>query len=111
MSSKIRILTTRKFDSSTKKLSKKYNSLIEDLILLKHVIIKNPQSGTPLGNNCYKVRIKITSKQQGKSGGARVITYLLIKESTITLLDIYDKSEKDSITHKELQVLIKKAIL
>ena len=54
--------------------------------------------------------MKITSKQQGKSGGARVITYVLIDEHKITLLDIYDKSDRNSITEKELQVLIKKAV-
>ncbi|MCY7292590.1 MAG: type II toxin-antitoxin system RelE/ParE family toxin [Ferruginibacter sp.] len=63
-----------------------------------------------MGNKCYKVRMKIASKQQGKSGGARVITYVLIDEHKITLLDIYDKSDRDSITDKELQVLIKKAV-
>ncbi len=54
--------------------------------------------------------MKISSKHQGKSGGARVITYVLINEHKITLLEIYDKSDKDSITDKELQVLIKKAV-
>jgi mRNA-degrading endonuclease RelE of RelBE toxin-antitoxin system len=108
MSSKIKILTTEKFDKAIKKLFKKYSSLIEDLEVLKNQITENPTSGNALGNNCYKVRMKITSKQQGKSSGARVITYVLIEESIITLLDIYDKSEKDSITDKELKVLIKK---
>ena len=77
--------------------------------MLKENIIEKPLLGSPLGNNCYKVRMKITSKQQGKSGGTKVITYILINDYKITLLDMYDKSGKDSITHKELQVLIKKA--
>ena len=68
---------------------------------------KNPLIS--LGQNCYKVRWKITSKQTGKSGGARVITYVKIENKLITLLDVYDKAEKESITEKELAALIKKA--
>jgi len=110
MSSKIRILTTKSFDKTIKKLFKKYSSLIEDLSVLKQAIIENPTLGSSLGNNCYKIRMKISSKKQGKSVGAKVITYVLIDEHKITLLDIYDKSDRDSITDKELQVLIKKAV-
>jgi hypothetical protein len=109
MSLKIKILTTRKFDKTIKKLFKKYTSLVEDLELLKTQITENPTLGNALGNNCYKIRLQISSKKQGKSGGARVITYVLIEENKITLLDIYDKSERDSITDKELKILIKKA--
>jgi hypothetical protein len=53
--------------------------------------------------------MKITSKRTGKSGGARVITYVRIQLNKITLLDICDKSEKDNITDKELIALLKKA--
>lgn len=51
----------------------------------------------------------IKSKNQGKSGGARVITYVKVENKRITLLDIYDKSEKENITDKELEALIKSA--
>lgn len=105
-----KILLSNSFSKQLKKLSKKYPSIKLDYANFLEILKINPQLGSSLGNNCYKVRMKITSKQQGKSSGARVITYVLIKEPTITLLDIYDKSEKDSITHKELQVLIKKAV-
>jgi len=30
--------------------------------------------GTPLGNDVYKIRLAIASKNKGKSGGARVIS-------------------------------------
>ncbi len=98
------------FSSQLKKLAKKYPSIKTDYAELLDYLKIHPQSGAALGNNCYKVRMKITAKQQGKSGAARVITYVLINEYKITLLDIYDKADKDSITDKELQVLIKKAI-
>ncbi len=43
----------------------------------------------------------------GKSGGARVITNFVITEETIYLLSIYDKSDKENLTDKELQELLK----
>lgn len=68
---------------------------------------ENPQQqGTPLGDNCYKIRISISSKGKGKSGGARVITHIVVKDLTVFLLTIYDKSEKENITDKELQELL-----
>jgi mRNA-degrading endonuclease RelE of RelBE toxin-antitoxin system len=104
-----KIFRSENFSKQLKKLAKKYPSIKNDYVNLLDSLKEDPQIGSPLGNNCYKIRMKITSKQQGKSGGARVITYVLINESKVTLLDIYDKSEKDSITEKELSVLIKKA--
>ena len=103
------ILTSSKFDKSAYRLSKKYLSLPEDLKVLKKNLTAEPLSGIPLGKNCYKIRIAIKSKQSGKSGGARVITYVKVQNKRITLLDIYDKSEKENITDKELEALIKSA--
>ena len=105
-----KIFLSDNFSKQLKKLSKKFPSIKNDYTYLLDTLQSNPKLGSSLGNNCYKVRMKITAKQQGKSGGARVITYVLVNDLTITLLDIYDKSEKDSITDKELQVLIKKAV-
>lgn len=66
----------------------------------------NPKLGTPLGGQCYKVRLSIKSKNKGKSGGARIITYIRILKKTVFLLDIYDKSDQASISDKELKILI-----
>jgi len=49
----------------------------------------------------------ITSKNKGKSGGARIITYLKILEEIIYLISIYDKSDTDTITDKEIISRIK----
>lgn len=50
--------------------------------------------------------MSITSKGKGKSGGARIITYVRIVHKTVFLMDIYDKSEQANISPKELQMLI-----
>lgn len=48
----------------------------------------------------------IASKGKGKSGGARVITCFKIVHETVYLLTIFDKSEQESITDKELSELL-----
>ncbi|MDH0659327.1 type II toxin-antitoxin system RelE/ParE family toxin, partial [Empedobacter sp. GD03865] len=58
-------------------------------------------------DNCYKIRLAIKSKGKGKSGGARVITHLFIENETIYLLSLYDKSEQNSISDKEIKDLLK----
>jgi hypothetical protein len=56
--------------------------------------------GIPLGNNCFKIRIAVASKGKGKSGGGRIITHFAIRDATVYLLSIYDKSEKDIALRK-----------
>ena len=48
----------------------------------------------------------IASKNQGKSGGARVITCVKIVNDDMYLLSIYDKSEKTDLEEKELDSFI-----
>ena len=67
----------------------------------------NPTTGTPLGNNCYKIRLAISSKAKGKSGGARIITCVIIANNEVYLADIYDKSELENISDKRLKELAK----
>jgi mRNA-degrading endonuclease RelE of RelBE toxin-antitoxin system len=99
------IASTDQFDREVKALSKKYRSFAEDLITLKKELLANPKLGDDLDNNTRKVRMVITSKNKGKRGGARVITYhLYIDEinSKIYLLTIYDKGERANISRKEI---------
>ena len=65
-----------------------------------------PDAGTPLGKNTYKIRIAIKSKGKGKSGGGRVITYLLSEQNELYLLTIYDKSEFDNVDTTTIQAII-----
>jgi mRNA-degrading endonuclease RelE of RelBE toxin-antitoxin system len=100
------ILTTDPFNRKVKRLAKKYKSVKEDLGAIFEQLAVNPTLGSSLGQDCYKVRMAISSKMKGKSGGARIITYVVIDEKTIFLLDIYDKSERNTISDKELSALI-----
>ena len=101
------VLPIPPFDRQLKRLSKKYPSLKEEYLNLINSLEINPEQGTNLGNNCYKIRLAIASKGKGKSGGARVITNFVIADATVYLLSIYDKSEKENLTDKELHELLK----
>lgn len=97
-----KVLSIPPFDKQLKRLIKKYPSLKLEFEQLLDNLEVHPDIGTPLGNNCFKIRIAIASKGKGKSGGARVITNVIVIEETVYLLSIYDKSEKDNISDKEL---------
>jgi len=98
------ISTISLFDKQVKRLAKKYPSIKNDLIELIEILSDNPELGTSLGNNFYKIRLSISSK--GKSGGARLITYVKVTETTIYLTSIFDKSEKENITDEELKTIL-----
>ena len=88
-------------------MSKKYPSLKEEFLELVILLELNPEQGINLGNNCFKIRIAISSKGKGKSGGARIITNIVIDDTTVYLLSIYDKSERETLTDKELEDLLR----
>jgi mRNA-degrading endonuclease RelE of RelBE toxin-antitoxin system len=114
---RVTVRITKSFKAAVKPLLKKYPSLSKDLLKLEGELQNNPKLGTPLGHNTYKIRLKISSKSKGKSGGARVISLVetaLIgeidigeEEIKINLVTIYDKADTASISDKELKELIK----
>lgn len=107
---RVEIVNHIEFKRNFKRLAKKYRSLPKDYEKLLNSIEENPLQGDSLGNNTYKVRMAIASKGNGKSGGARVITYavtaLTPDEYRVTLLTIYDKSEMESVRDTYIQSLI-----
>ena len=117
---KVTVNITKSFSSAAKPLLKKYHSFSKDLLALEKELLSTPKLGTPLGYDAYKIRLKIASKRKGKSGGGRVITFVetyLVgvtekisdEEVVVNLLTVYDKSDTENITDKELKELIKNA--
>jgi mRNA-degrading endonuclease RelE of RelBE toxin-antitoxin system len=102
-----KVKTIDVFEKQAKRLIKKYVSLKTELLQLVQELKENPEQGTAIGKSCFKIRIAITSKGKGKSGGARIITNFVVTETTVYLLAIYDKSEKENLTDKELDELLK----
>ena len=101
------IIPSSKFLREFKKLKKKYPSIFNDVDQLTESLQENPTMGKPLGKDCYKVRMAISSKNQGKSGGAQVITCVKIVDDTLYLLSIYDKSEQENIPDDEIDAVLK----
>ena len=91
------------FAKELKALCKKHKSLKKDFEALKEEIETNPNIGVSLGEGLRKIRLNISSKNKGKSGGARVITHEILVEidcqetMSVAFISIYDKSEYDTV--------------
>ena len=95
------------FKKEAKKLVNKYPSLKSELAMLFEQLEEKPTMGTPLGNDVYKIRLSIASKGKGKSGGARVMSYVKVINTTVLLFSIYNKGDKNSISDGEIDMLLK----
>jgi mRNA-degrading endonuclease RelE of RelBE toxin-antitoxin system len=93
------------FEKEFKKLFKKYPSLKSDVFKLILQLELDSTLGVALGKGFYKIRLSISSKGKGKSGGGRVITCVKVTHSVVYLASIYDKSEKPDISDDELKFL------
>lgn len=100
---KFEVRVLKHFLNQFKKLNKKYPLLVNDIQELKEELALNPTLGESLGSNFYKIRINITGKSKGKSGGARIITYIYYKTEVIYLVAIYNKSKTVNITIQEIK--------
>ena len=98
------------FQRQAKRLLKKYPSLVTELEELIASLAASPKQGVALGKDLYKVRLAIRSKGSGRSGGARVITCLKVVSERVILAAIYDKSELDTLTDRELAAIAKKVL-
>ena len=109
----VSIITTDNFRREAKKLIKKYRSLRDELQQLSEKLEENPKLGTLITENVYKIRLAVKSKGKGKSGGLRIITYVDVEiqeidedNTNVYLLSIYDKSDYENISDKQLKSLI-----
>jgi len=64
--------------------------------------------GTKLGSNTFKIRVKNSNNNKGKSAGYRMITYCINEQNELFLVTIYSKTEKENILDLELKELIGK---
>ena len=99
------------FERGAKALRKKYPSFESDYDTFLNELEANPFSGESLGQHTYKNRMAIASKGKGKSGGARVLTYNLQRQSDdevlITLMSIYDKSDIENVSDAYIRSLVR----
>lgn len=108
---KVTIYTIDEFERQAHRLSKKYKSFEKDLASFLQEITDNPFQGADLGNGVRKIRLAITSKGKGKSGGARILTLnvLVSDDAHVTLLTIYDKNEIENVSDDYISWLVGQA--
>lgn len=104
------IIPTPDFERAFKALAKRHRSLRQDILDFTRSLQKNPFQGDELSPGIRKIRMAITSKGRGKSGGARVITYTVLAAETdgrVYLIDIYDKADYSTVDVTVIQHMIK----
>lgn len=106
-----KVIATPEFIKNLKNLQKKYKNIKNDVLLLANELETNPNIGTELGNNTFKIRIKNSDNNKGKSSGYRIITYCINEQYEVFLVTIYSKSEKENILDLELKELINKLLI
>lgn len=104
------IITSSYFNVAAKRLAKKYPSFKDDLRIFCNELLENPLQGDELSPGIRKIRMAIKSKDKGKSGGARIITYNFIAHEVgdvIVLLLVYDKGDASSVKNNVIKQIIK----
>ena len=69
---------------------------------------ENPYQGVEIHEEIWKIRMNITSKGRGKSGGARVIIRVRIVMDELQLLYIYDKADFENVSDAYLRDILKR---
>lgn len=106
----LQIKALQVFTRQAKRLAKKYRLLARDLADLEKVLLDNPEAGIELFAGCYKIRLKNSSTNTGKSGGFRVVYYFVSEDKEIYLMSIYSKTEQASVDEAFLLEMIKNSI-
>ena len=104
----VKVQFTDIFKRQVRDLAKRYRKIKLDI----QPILEQLQSGELIGDQVqktgytvFKVRVKNSDIQKGKSGGYRLIYY--VKSSTnILCLLMYSKSEEDNVTSAEIIKII-----
>ncbi|MBD2361506.1 type II toxin-antitoxin system RelE/ParE family toxin [Anabaena minutissima FACHB-250] len=106
----IQIALTPRFKKDLRELAKRYRSIRSDL----QPLIEQLQAGETPGDRIagvkyqvFKVRLKNSNIQKGKSGGYRVIYYLKTAQGII-LTTIYSKSDISDVSNDIIEEAIAK---
>jgi mRNA-degrading endonuclease RelE of RelBE toxin-antitoxin system len=105
-----KVIPTPTFAKSLKALAKRHRSMKADMDAFRKSLEEDPFQGTELTPGVRKIRMAITSKGGGKSGGARVITYNVLtteQDGKVYLMEIYDKSDAQTVKLNVIKEWIK----
>ena len=104
----MRIRRSEDFKVAYKRLKKRHRSLEADFERLLSSLLVNPEQGIELAEGARKIRLAISSKRRGRSGGARVIIRARIVEDELQLIYIYDKADYENISPAFLRDILKR---
>ena len=105
-----KVVLTPSFKSCIRRLEKRYPNIKDDVRVAIHALLQEPRLGVviPGGSGVRKLRVRSSDLQRGKRGGFRLL-YSLDERSQliIYLVFIYAKSDREDVTRKELQDLMR----
>ena len=104
----IEVIASPTFNRNTRSLKKKYRNILQDVDPLLEQLESGETPGNQvvgIGYSVFKVRVKNSDNQKGKSGGYRLMYYLKTS-SNVLLLTIYSKSEQDDVSVEDLRAII-----
>ena len=107
MSYSVRLTTS--FKRTIKKLKRRYPHIQADVQIGVEVLLQAPRLGVIIkgSGGIRKLRLRNRDAKRGKSGGYRLLYYFEDEPTqTIYLLLLYSKSERQSVTGRELQELL-----
>jgi len=98
----VEFIATRAFEVSAKKLLTE-----EDRRQLELLLVGDPRRGQVIARTggFRKLRFGRPSREEGKSGGTRVIYYFIQRKDRIYLIEVYSKGVKDDLTRAEENAL------
>ncbi len=106
--SSVQVSTTDRFEAEVRQLGKRYRRIRLDI----QPVIEQLESGELPGDQIpgvdyllFKVRVRNSDAQRGKSGGYRVIYYLKTA-AQILLVTLYSKSDKSDMTAAEIREIL-----
>ena len=105
------VYLTETFQKCVKILKKKYRHIKEDLTDAVQILKENPNVGDSIpgwNKEIWKIRAVSSDIKKGKRTGFRIIYLWKTKEFNVYLLAIYFKGEKENISKKEIENLLRK---
>jgi mRNA-degrading endonuclease RelE of RelBE toxin-antitoxin system len=88
------------FKRELKKYLKKHRGLEVDIITSLENFQKN--EAVHIGNDIYKIRLKTSSLNKGKSNSFRMLLLVLEIDKIITPVTIFFKGDIDNLSYKEI---------
>lgn len=103
------VVETPSFIRNCEALKLNPKEIKEIISLLAH----NPDSGAVISGTGGVRKIRLPSRDKGKSGGYRVITVYSGKDIPVFLINIYSKKIKDNLSKQErnhMKILVKELV-